>query len=229
MQTLSSQDLEIIARCTLFRGLCAKDVVPLLDGNTSSCPEGQFLIQEGERIDRLWILLSGTLHASRYEPNGQEFLYQQILPSYMAGGEVSCTPRKTSPYDIYAASDCRLWSFYWERIDSPSLPPKVRLTMMKNMLTFVSNQNIRKYYKIEALSVKGARERILKYLTAQAIRAGSRTFTIFMDRESMANYLCINRSVLSHELKKMEKDELLTFKKNEFTLLDKCCPDSVKL
>ena len=228
MQTLSHQDISIISSCALFRNLDAQAIIPTLDGSVSSCSAGQFLIQENEKIDRLWILLSGILHASRFESSGQEFLYQQILPSYMAGGEVVCTPRKNSPYGIYASTDCRLWSFPWEKLEGASIPLELRLSLMQNLLTFVSNQNIRKYYKIEALSVKGARERIMKYLTAQAIRAHSCSFTIHMDREAMANYLCVNRSVLSHELKKMESEGLLKFHKNQFTLIGDACPDVVK-
>ena len=90
--------------------------------------------------------------------------------------------------------------------------------LLGNLLHFVGNQNIRKYYKIDALSVKSARQRILKYLTAQAGRSGSTTFTIPFDREAMANYLCLNRSVLSHTLKELEGEGVLTFRKNRFTL-----------
>ena len=34
----------------------------------------------------------------------------------------------------------------------------------------------------------------------------------------MANYLCLNRSVLSHTLKELEGEGVLTFRKNRFTL-----------
>ena len=37
----------------------------------------------------------------------------------------------------------------------------------------------------------------------------------------MANYLCLNRSVLSHTLRQMEAEGLIRFRKNEFFLLDK--------
>ena len=105
-----------------------------------------------------------------------------------------------------------------DRLSDPALPAELRLALLGNLLHFVSNQNIRKYYKIDALSVKSARQRILKYLTAQAGRSGSTTFTIPFDREAMANYLCLNRSVLSHTLKELEGEGVLTFRKNRFTL-----------
>ena len=38
-------------------------------------------------------------------------------------------------------------------------------------------------------------------------------------REELADFLCVNRSALSHELGKMEREGLIRFRKNEFTLL----------
>lgn len=229
MQSLANEDLETLNRCILFRKLDTNTLIPLLAGTVTAWPAGHFLVHEGEVLDSVTVVLSGSLHASCFDRSGKEFLYQQILPSYLAGGEVVCTPRKTCPYNIYVNTDCRLWSFPWALLENDStLPVEIRLQLIQNLLSFIANQNIRKYYKIEALSIKSARERIMKYLTAQSIRIGSTSFTIPMDRESMANYLCLNRSVLSHELKQMEEDGLIHFHKNHFTLLSQRHPSKAQ-
>lgn len=219
MSDLTSEDLDILHRCTLFRGLNATEVATQLDGAVTAYPAGHFLVHEGETVAQIHVILSGVLRASKFEVGGSEFLYQQLYTSYLAGGEVACTPRKNSPYAIYTVTESRLWSFPYIHIEDDTLSPALRLLLLQNLLAFVANQNIRKYYKIDALSVKGARERILKYLTAQANRTGNPSFTVPFDREAMANYLCLNRSVLSHELKQMEAEGLIHFRKNQFTLL----------
>ena len=169
-------------------------------------------------MDRLEILLTGTMRAVRLDADGSEFLYQQLYPGYLVAGEVACTPKRTSPYSVCTLEPCAVWRVPLERLEDPGLPVELRLALLGNLLHFVANQNIRKYYKIDALSVKSARQRILKYLVAQAGRSGSNTFTIPFDREAMANYLCLNRSVLSHTLKELEGEGVLTFRKNQFTL-----------
>ena len=83
---------------------------------------------------------------------------------------------------------------------------------------FLANEDIRKYRKIEILSSGSVREKIEKYLRIQKIRYQSNEFDIDFNREELANYLGLNRSVLSHELKNMEKDGLLTVRKNHFIL-----------
>lgn len=221
MYTPAEAEEALLQTCVLFRGLDPATVLPALGPTPVTITAGSFLLQQGERVEQLYVLLSGALRAARFEADGSEFLYQQLLPGYLAGGEVACTPRKTSPYAIYAVEDARLLAIPWAALEGEKLDAQLRLALLQNLLSFVANQNIRKYYKIDALSVKSARARILKYLTAQAKRSGSATFTIPFDREALANYLCINRSVLSHELKRMEGEGLLRFRKNQFTLLDK--------
>ncbi len=47
---------------------------------------------------------------------------------------------------------------------------------------------------------------------------GNAHFSIPFDRQQLADYLGVDRSALSNELSKMQKDGLISFKKNEFTL-----------
>lgn len=206
--------------CVLFRGLDPAEAAPLLEGRLQTYAPRTAVVQEGERVDRLEVLLSGAMRAVRLDADGGEFLYQHLRPGFLVAGEVACTPRRTSPYAVYALEGCATWSVPVDRLGDPDLPAELRLALMGNLLAFVANQNMKKYYKIDALSVKSARQRILKYLTAQAARSGSATFTIPFDREAMANYLCLNRSVLSHTLKELEREGVLTFRKSRFTLFE---------
>jgi len=214
------EDLEQLKECVLFRG-AAGAALERLAGTVEELPAGRIVIQAGETLARLGILLEGTMRAAKLEENGAEFLYQQLLPGYLVAGEVLCTPRRTCPYTVYTQSPCRVWWVPWEELRGEGLPVELRLALLENLLFFVGNQNMKKYYKIDALSVKSARARILKYLTAQASRQRSDTFTIPFDREALANYLCLNRSVLSHTLKEMEREGWLTVRKNRFTLQKK--------
>jgi CRP-like cAMP-binding protein len=50
------------------------------------------------------------------------------------------------------------------------------------------------------------------------MRAGSNTFTIPYDRQGLADYLNADRSALSNELSKLQKEGVLSYKKNTFSL-----------
>jgi len=73
------------------------------------------------------------------------------------------------------------------------------------------------------LSLKGLRERIMTYLRMQSARRGKTTFAISFSREELADFLCVNRSALSHELSLMQQEGLIQFRKNVFTV----CPEAL--
>ena len=50
------------------------------------------------------------------------------------------------------------------------------------------------------------------------MHAGSNTFTIPYDRQGLADYLNADRSALSNELSKLQKEGVLSYKKNTFSL-----------
>ncbi len=68
-------------------------------------------------------------------------------------------------------------------------------------------------------SSRTIRDRVLSYLSAQSREHGSAHFTIPFDRQQLADYLGVERSALSAELGKMKKEGLISFRKNEFRLM----------
>ena len=73
--------------------------------------------------------------------------------------------------------------------------------------------------KSATLAQKTLRDKISYYLTTEAEKQGSLTFTIPYSREDLADYLSANRSALSRELTAMEKDGLLRVKGRKFELV----------
>ena len=63
------------------------------------------------------------------------------------------------------------------------------------------------------------RAKIMSYLSAEAQKAGAPEFTIPFSRQQLADYLSVERSAMSAELGKLQKDGLIRFSKNNFKLL----------
>ena len=73
--------------------------------------------------------------------------------------------------------------------------------------------------KIDFLSKRSTREKLLSYLSAQAKRTGSAEFSIPFNRQELADFLCVDRSAMSAELSKMSRDGLIRYEKSRFRLL----------
>lgn len=192
-----------------------KKLYKLLGGRIQDHTKGQQLLHEGDIVGQLGIVLEGEVRIVRIDMDGNERLFQKLVPSYMLGADIVCTPSGQSPYSAYCSQDAKIWYFDW-------MPghEKWEEELERRLMEFIANENVRKFYRIDILSTKSVRMRVLKYLRIQCRKKGSDTVEIPYTREELANYLCVNRSVLSDELGRMQEEGLITFRKNRFTLCE---------
>ena len=90
--------------------------------------------------------------------------------------------------------------------------------IIKNMVIMLANKNQSLMEKIEVVSKKTLREKILSYLSQEAQRQNSKYFEIPLGRIELADYLCTDRSALARELGKMRKEGLIDYDKNLFRI-----------
>lgn len=181
--------------------------------------KGQFLIEPQQRVNNFAVVLSGKIHIMHIFPEGSYSLMSALSVGDILGADLICTRSQISPYHVVAAATTRVLYFPVELLTKPgSLDEPWRLNVLDRLLTLISHENMKKEYRLAILSQKGLRERIITYLTMQAARRRKTTFAISFSREELASFLCVNRSALSHELSLMQKEGLILFRKNTFTL-----------
>ena len=194
-------------------------ILGLLKGRIKSYQKNEIVISEESEVRDVGVLLSGEMCKVRYFSDGTEQMVQKLQKSYMVGLEIAVSMKKTSPYSMYASQPSEVFWFPVRCLEEPGILEETdRIHLYRRIVYFLANEDIRKYRKIEILSSGSVRAKIEKYLQIQRIRYQSNEFDIDFNREELANYLGLNRSVLSHELKNMEKDGLLTVRKNHFIL-----------
>lgn len=91
--------------------------------------------------------------------------------------------------------------------------------MVKNLLIILSKKNLSLSRRSFHTSPKSVRGRILAYLNSVSIKKCSREFDIPFDRQQMADYLNMDRTALSKELGRMQREGIICFRKNHFRLL----------
>ena len=90
--------------------------------------------------------------------------------------------------------------------------------LVSNLVSSFAQKNIFLTGRIEHLSKRTLREKVLSYLSEQAHLCGTRSFVIPLDRQGLADYLAADRSALSAVLSKLRDEGILDFRKNDFTL-----------
>ena len=83
----------------------------------------------------------------------------------------------------------------------------------------LAKKNIQFYQKMEITSKRSTRDKLLAYLMMESQKNGSTDFEIPFDRQELADYLQVDRSVLSAEIGKLRKEGIIKNNKNYFELL----------
>ena len=90
--------------------------------------------------------------------------------------------------------------------------------LVENLVAILAKKNLTLTRKIDQVSKKTIRGKVLAYLSSEASQQNSSDITIPFNRQQLAEYLAVDRSALSAELSKMQKEGMIQYKKNHFIL-----------
>lgn len=218
-----AQLVQMLMETILFSDLTEeeiqKEIIPF--GRIMDIPKGNFLIHFRERCDRFGVVIKGKLNLLHIYGDGNYGIMDVLEEMDIFGVDLICTSSGISPYYAVAMQQTQVLVFPAKLVlQSGMLRDETRRCLRFKMLKLVANENMRKEYRLAILYQSGLRDRIMTYLTMQAKKQCSASFTIPFSREEMASYLCVNRICLSHELSLMEQEGIIKFHRNHFTLLN---------
>lgn len=207
--------------CPLFQGITAEELEQMwecLGPVEAFYPKGAFLWREGEKTKRMGVVLSGGVHILREDFWGNRSIQGRAGPGELFGEAYACGDEPLG-VSVQAAEDSRVLFLEAERLLTacPSACP-FHARAAANLLRVLAGKNRMLSRKIEHISQRTTRAKVLSYLSWQARRQGSACFSIPFDRQGLADYLAVDRSALSQELGKMRREGLLDFHKNQFEL-----------
>lgn len=213
--------LRVLKKTELFDGLpeevLLREILP--HGQVQRYGKGQHLIQSQQLVSRFAVVLSGRINITHIFPDGNSSLMSVLTSGGILAADLICTRTRISPYHAIAAAETCVCSLPMELLITPGGVAECwRQAVRNNLLLLISQENMKKEYRLAILSQRGLRERIMTFLTMQASRIQDTTVRISFSREELASYLCVNRSALSHELSRMQQEGWITFRKNVFTL-----------
>jgi len=187
-------------------------------GQMKSYVKGGYLIEPQEKVEQFGVILTGRVQIMHIFADGSYSLMSVLEPGEILGADLICTRSRIAPYHAVAELQTQVLFFPAALLEPGVLAEPMRLVLQSRFLTMIADENMKKEYRLAILSQKGLRARILTFLTMQAAKRKTNTFSISFSREELASFLCVNRSALSHELSLMEQEGLISFHKNEFTL-----------
>lgn len=211
-----------LVKSPLFAGIDPADLRGLLaclDARKISFQKGELLMHRGEHTEFLGLLQSGSVHVIREDFWGNRSIVglagagDTFAESYALTGE----PLEVS---VLANSDGEALLLRAERVISGCQQVcSFHNRLSRNLLSMMAVKNLNLTAKMRHMARKTTREKLMSYLSAQALRSGSAEFDIPLDRQQLADYLGVERSAMSATLSRLRDEGALDFHKNHFRLL----------
>ena len=183
--------------------------------------KGELLLLAGYETRETGILLEGQILALKNTPDGASVAITQMGPGGLFGDVLSGSSQR-SPVSIMAQTACLALYLPYDKIIQPCAQlHDSHLQLLKNLVQTISNKYFALDRRVELLICKSLRTRISLWLLEQAEQAGSDTFAVPLTRAGLAEYLNCDRSALSRELGRMQREGLIEIFRGSFKILDK--------
>ena len=189
-----------------------------LSARTIRYRKDETILRSGNTMRFIGLVLSGSVNIIEYDYNGNTAIIARFTVPELFGEAFVCAGISHSPVTIQAAEDTEILSLDYQKvIKTCTSACPFHAKLVENMMKQIAQKNLFLVQKISILSKRSTREKLLHFFETQ--RGGSNQFTIPLNREELANYLCVDRSAMSNELCKMRDEGLIKFQKNKFEII----------
>lgn len=214
--------ITLLSQTSLFENIDANDIPAMLtclQAKKESFIKNSFVCLEGDLADFIGIVLSGNIQVLHYDINGTRNITASFSVGDIFAESVSCAEISKLPFSIQAITDCDILFLNKNQILHYCGEECIfHSKLVENLLKIISRKNILLTQKLRHMSHRCTAEKLLSYLNEQAKYHGSNEFTIPFDRQALADYIGVDRSAMSAEISKLQKQGILETKRNWFRL-----------
>ena len=215
-------DCYFLSKTNLFPGTSEQDIdtmLKCLQTELRRYGKGEVVLRAGDQTRRMGLVLSGSVQIENDDVWGNKSLLDRVGDGQVFAETYACMPGETLMVSVAAAEAAEILFLDVERVlktcpDACSYHSR----LIRNLLMISAQKNLNLSRRIFHTSSKTIRGRLLSYLSYEASRAGSCEFTIPFNRQQLADYLSVDRSAMSAEIGRMQREGLLRSEKNYFCL-----------
>ena len=213
---------DTLDKMPLFQGIAKAELgqlITCLSGGERKYEKGQIIFMAGDTPKHLGVVLEGNVRVFREDLLGNRTILGEFGPGDLFGETFALARAEAFPVTVAATQPSQVLLIEGWRVTG-TCPHCCGFhnRLIENMMAILARKNLLLTEKMEIMAKRTTRDKLLYYLSAQSQRTGNLTFLIPFNRQELADYLCVDRSAMSSELGKLQKEGILTFERNSFTL-----------
>lgn len=209
-----------LRKSPLFQGISETEIGPLLKCLGASLrifKKGEFIYHAGDIAREIGLVVTGKVHILKDDAWGNSNIIAEITEGELFAEAIVCSDIGVLPVSVSAATDCEVYFLDFQRIiTSCSSACIFHTVLIRNMIAVFARKNVMLSGKMEHITKRSTKEKLLSYLSEQSKLCGNPSFEIPFNRQELADYLSVERSALSVEISKLKKAGVLNYRKNHF-------------
>lgn len=212
-----------LSNTPLFHGIKENEIKGLLNclsAHEKTYKKDEFILRAGTSVHEIGLVEEGSVNVMVNFYWGTSNIFGHIEKGAIFAENYAAIPGKELLCDVVAQEDTTvLFLDFTNIITTCKKSCSFHNRLIENLLQISAKKSLNLSARMMHTAPKSLRERLLSYLSEQAMQNASSSFTIPFNRQQLADYLGVDRSAMSNELSKMQKDGLIRYKKNDFELI----------
>ncbi len=200
---------------SIFDGIEEKEVdklLKILDAKKLSFKKDRTIVTNIINVKMIGILLNGTANMERYDYNGNRSIIEKLKENSIFGEVFS---RLGSDISVVATSNCEVLFIEYDNL----IKCAKNSILLNNIFTLLSNKIVDLNIRLEILSKRSIREKLLTYFLILANDKPDRIFTIPFTYTDLADYLSIDRSAMMREIKNLKEEGFIKTNGKQISLI----------
>lgn len=203
------------------------DVSELVENLSSNCvkmqkkafSKGSIITTYIEKRKQICILLSGKADLIRYDLNGNKDIIDRFSKNDIFG-EAFYPVNNNNELFVLATESCEVLLFLYDDVQVKCKTHcRFHTTLVSHILELVLNNVVHQNTRIEILSKRTIREKLLSYFSILSSKNYSRNIVLPFSLTSLADYLSVDRSAMMREIKSLIDEGFILKDGNKIKLL----------
>lgn len=185
---------------------------------TKTFPAHEQLLSSSSAANQIGVLLSGEADLIKYDYDGYRSIIEHLAEQDIFG-HLLLHPFEETPMEVVSCTNCEVLFFDYECLIKRCAHACAHHSMLvNNVLQIFSFKTRQLHTRLDILSQRSIRNKLLTYFRHLAYEHHSDSFILPFTLNSMADYLFIDRSAMLREMKKMRDENLIQSKGRRITL-----------
>lgn len=205
----------------LFHNISDKNqekLLKLLEANTFTFKNDMTILSTIKTENIIGIVISGYIQIVHNDYNGNRTIIEELEENSIFGSMFSSI--SNNEYDIITKEDSKLIIIEYSRIiEGVKNNYSFYTQFIQNLLQIISNKINEKNDRIEILTEKTIRNKLLKYFQIVSKKKRSKNIYLPFTFTELAEYIAVDRCAMSRELKNLKDEGFIEIKSKKITLL----------